>query len=108
MGAAAPVLLASLRLLSLATYTLRTEEKFYANVSMSGIMEQYEECHIIFDTTQNGVVVAKFNLALTDFLYNLYVSSVRYVTSLWGRRSWPGISTGAGGCGGQCLRVGYR
>jgi len=95
MGAAAPVLLASFRLLSLATYALRTEEKFYENVSMSSTMEQYIESHIIFDTTQNGVVVAKFDLALTNFLYNLYISSVRYVTSLGRRRSWPGFSTGA-------------
>lgn len=108
MGAAAPVLLASFRLLSLATYALRTEEKFYENVSMSSTLEQYMERHIIFDTTQNGVVVAEFDLALTNFLYNLYISSVGYVTSLGRRRSWPGISTGAGGCRGQCLRVGYR
>lgn len=38
VGAAAPVLLASFRLLSLATYALRTEEKFYENVCMSGTM----------------------------------------------------------------------
>lgn len=107
-GAATPVFLASFRLLSLATYALRTEEKFYGNVSMSSTMKQYIERHIIFDTTQNGVVVTEFNLALTDFLYDLYVSSVWYVTSLWRRRSWSGISTGAGGCGWQCLRVGYR
>jgi hypothetical protein len=97
MGAAAPVLLASFRLLSLATYALRTEEKFYENVSTSSTIAQYMERHVIFDTTQNGVVIAEFDLALTNFLYNLYISSVGYVTSLRGRRRWPGISTGAGG-----------
>jgi len=30
-------------------------------------MEQQIEHHIIFDITQNGVVVMKFNLALTNF-----------------------------------------
>ncbi len=87
MGAAAPLLLASFRLLSLATYALRTEEKFYGNVSTSSTMEQRMERHIIFDTTQNGVVVAEFNLALANFLHNLYISSVGYITSLGRRRS---------------------
>jgi len=96
MGAAAPVLLASFRLLSLATYALRTEEKFYENVSMSSTMKQYIERHIIFDPTQNSAVVAKFDLALTNFLYNLYISSVGNVTSLGRRCSRSGISTGAG------------
>jgi hypothetical protein len=82
MGAVAPVLLASFRLLSLATYALRTEEKFYENVSTSSTKAQYMERHVIFDTTQNGVVVAEFDLALTNFLYNLYIGSVGYVTSL--------------------------
>jgi hypothetical protein len=108
MGGAAPVLLASFRPLSLATYAFRTEEKFYENVCMSGTMKQYIERHIIFDTTQNGAVVAEFDLALTNFLYNLNISGIGYVTSLGGRRSWPGISTGAGGCRGQSLRVGCR
>jgi hypothetical protein len=87
MGAAAPVLLASFRLLSLATYALRTEEKFYEDVSMGSTMDQYIGRHIVFDTTQNGVVVAEFDLALTNSLYNLYISSVGYVTSLGRRRS---------------------
>jgi hypothetical protein len=85
MGGAAPVLLASFRLLSLATYAFRTEEKFYENVYMSGTMEEYIGRHVIFDTTQNGAVVAEFDLALTNFLYNLYISSIGYVASL-GRR----------------------
>lgn len=43
---------------------------------------QYIEHHIIFNATQNSIVVAEFDLALADFLYNLYISSVGYVTSL--------------------------
>ena len=98
MGAAAPILLASFRLLSLATYALRKEEKIYENISMGSTMDQYIGRHTDFDNTQNGVVVAELDLALTNFLYNLYISSVGYVTTLGRRRSWPGISTGAGGC----------
>jgi hypothetical protein len=100
MGATAPVLLASFRHLSLATYALRKEEKFYENVSMSSTMDQYIGHHIVFDNTQNGVVVAEFDLALTNFLCNLYISSVGYVTSLGRRRIWPGISTGTSRCRG--------
>lgn len=76
MGAAAPVLLASFRLLSLATYALRKEEKIYENVSMGSTMDQYIGRHTDFDNTQNGVVVAELDLALTNFLYNLSISSV--------------------------------
>ena len=101
MGAAAPVLLASFRLLSLVTYVLRTEEKFYKNVSITTTTGQHTERHIILDTTQNGVVVAEFDLALTNFLHNLYISSVGYVTSLGRRRICPSISTGTRRCRGQ-------
>jgi hypothetical protein len=52
---------------------------------MSDIIGQYIGYHIIFDATQNGVVVAQFDLTLSNFLYNLYVGGVGYVTSL-GRR----------------------
>jgi hypothetical protein len=100
MGAATPVLLASFRLLSLATYALRTEEKFYENVGMSSTMGQHIKRHVIFNTTQDGIVVTEFDLALANFLHNLYINSVGYVTSLWRRRSQPGISTRAGGCRG--------
>ena len=72
MGATAPVFLASFRLLSLATYALWTEEKFYGDVSTSSTMEQQIERHTIFDTTQNGVVVVKFDLTLTNFLQPLH------------------------------------
>jgi hypothetical protein len=58
MGAAAPVFLASFSPLSLVTYVLRTEEKFYETVSTSSSIGQYIEDHIIFDATQNGIAVA--------------------------------------------------
>jgi hypothetical protein len=100
MGAPAPAFLASFRLLSLATYALRTEEKFYGNVSRSTTIGQYIKCHIVFDTTQNGVVVTEFDLALANFLYNLHVTSIGHVASLGRRCGRTGISTGAGGCRG--------
>jgi hypothetical protein len=67
---------------------------------MSTTIEQYIECHIVFDTTQNGVVVAEFDLALANFLYNLYVSRIGHVASLERQCGRIGISTGAGRCRG--------
>jgi len=41
-----------------------------------------DKSNIIFNTTQNGVMVAQFDFALTNLLYNLYICSVGYIAPL--------------------------
>jgi len=49
-GATVPGFLASFNVLSLATNTLRTEEKFYQSTRMSDCGDTLENAYIIFDT----------------------------------------------------------
>jgi hypothetical protein len=64
--------------------------------------------HIVFDTTQHGVVVAEFDLSLADLLHDLYIRSVGHVAPFARRQGRRSVSTRAARRGRRRLRMSSR
>ena len=63
IGATVPVFLASFNVLSLATKTLRTEEKFYQSTGMSDTYRIKRQIHTLFLTPRSTVLWSRSSIS---------------------------------------------